>query len=181
MLSANSHIRVRAEQTRVEVVRWLAGRWVDVKREDGFDELEGWSLKELSHGEKLWFSITDPILMRMDLSEIGVSIDELFNHEIPEPTPDEPMAKRKIEQEKGDSRPLHLMMRGAGKGTIAKLKGVPANGKGVHASVIPVVSSDLEPIPKPSSILPPTQTEFSPGQNNLLTSAKIRTRYSWTL
>jgi len=57
MLSPTSHIRVQTEQTRVDVVKWLRRRWVSVKQAGGFDKLEGWSLKELSHGEELWFSI----------------------------------------------------------------------------------------------------------------------------
>lgn len=51
MLSATSHLRVQTEQARVDVVKWLRRRWVPVKQAGGFDKLEGWSLKELSHGE----------------------------------------------------------------------------------------------------------------------------------
>lgn len=50
MLSATSHLRVQTEQTRMDVVKWLRRRWVGVKQAGGFDKLEGWSLKELSHG-----------------------------------------------------------------------------------------------------------------------------------
>jgi len=53
MLSATSHLRVQTEQTRVDVVKWLRRRWVGVKQAGGFDKLEGWSLKELSHGKPL--------------------------------------------------------------------------------------------------------------------------------
>ena len=34
----------------MDVVKWLRRRWVGVKQAGGFDKLEGWSLKELSHG-----------------------------------------------------------------------------------------------------------------------------------
>ena len=51
MLSTTSHLRIQTEQARVEVVKWLRRRWVGVKQAGGFDKLEGWSLKELSHGE----------------------------------------------------------------------------------------------------------------------------------
>jgi len=53
MLSTTSHLRVQTEQARVDVVKWLRRRWVGVKQAGGFDKLEGWSLKELSHGEPL--------------------------------------------------------------------------------------------------------------------------------
>lgn len=62
MLSPTSHIKVQTEQTRVEVVKWLRRRWNSVKHAGGFDKLEGWSLKELSHGEKLCFLVTETIL-----------------------------------------------------------------------------------------------------------------------
>ena len=34
-------------------LKWLRRRWVGVKQVDGFDKLDGWLLKELSHGKKL--------------------------------------------------------------------------------------------------------------------------------
>lgn len=55
MLSATSHLRVQTEQTRMDVAKWLRRRWAGVKQAGGFDKLEGWSLKELSHGEQLRF------------------------------------------------------------------------------------------------------------------------------
>jgi hypothetical protein len=55
MLSSTSHIKIQTEQTRVDVVKWLRRRWVSVKQAGGFDKLEAWSLKELSHGEKRSF------------------------------------------------------------------------------------------------------------------------------
>jgi hypothetical protein len=50
MLSSTSHVRVQVEQTRMDVVRWLKRRWLGVKQECGFDSLEPWALKEISHG-----------------------------------------------------------------------------------------------------------------------------------
>lgn len=63
MFPAASHIVIQAEKTRLEVIRWLRGRWVDVKRAGGFDTIAGWSLKELSHGEQLGSLVAEIILM----------------------------------------------------------------------------------------------------------------------
>ncbi|EPQ52000.1 hypothetical protein GLOTRDRAFT_140479 [Gloeophyllum trabeum ATCC 11539] len=49
MLSSTSHVRVQVEETRVEVLKWLRKRWLGVRQEGGFDNLEGWALKEISH------------------------------------------------------------------------------------------------------------------------------------
>jgi hypothetical protein len=35
----------------MDVLKWLKKRWMGVKQEGGFDSLEGWALKEISHGE----------------------------------------------------------------------------------------------------------------------------------
>lgn len=51
MLSSTSHIRIQVDQARMDIVRWLRRRWVNVRQEGGFDQLEGWALKEISHGE----------------------------------------------------------------------------------------------------------------------------------
>ena len=50
LLSNISHIRVQVEQTRVEVLKFLKRRWAGVRQEGGFDNLEGWALKEISDG-----------------------------------------------------------------------------------------------------------------------------------
>lgn len=34
----------------MDVIRWLRKRWLGVKQEGGFDALDGWALKEISHG-----------------------------------------------------------------------------------------------------------------------------------
>lgn len=51
MLSPTSHIRVQVEQTRLDVLRWLKKRWMGVKQECGFDGLDSWAIKEISHGQ----------------------------------------------------------------------------------------------------------------------------------
>jgi hypothetical protein len=48
MLSSTSHIRVQVEQARMDILRWIGKRWVGVRQEGGFDELEGWAIKEIS-------------------------------------------------------------------------------------------------------------------------------------
>ncbi|EED85027.1 predicted protein [Postia placenta Mad-698-R] len=50
MLSSTSQVRVLVEQTRMDVLRWLRRRWMNVKQEGGFDNLEGWAVKEISGG-----------------------------------------------------------------------------------------------------------------------------------
>ncbi|THH00388.1 hypothetical protein EW145_g7088, partial [Phellinidium pouzarii] len=49
LLSSISHIRIQVEQARTDLIRWLRRRWVGVRQESGFDTLESWSLKEISH------------------------------------------------------------------------------------------------------------------------------------
>ncbi|KAF8992744.1 hypothetical protein BDQ17DRAFT_1432200 [Cyathus striatus] len=50
LLSATSHIRVQVEQTRLELLKWISKRWLQIRQERGFDvpHLEGWALKEIS-------------------------------------------------------------------------------------------------------------------------------------
>ncbi|KAJ3506493.1 hypothetical protein NLJ89_g6840 [Agrocybe chaxingu] len=47
-LSATSHIRVAVEEARVELLKWIAKRWLAIRQERGFDALEGWAIKEIS-------------------------------------------------------------------------------------------------------------------------------------
>ncbi|KAI0697014.1 hypothetical protein BC835DRAFT_801481 [Cytidiella melzeri] len=54
MLSSTSHVRVQVEQARTDVVRWLKRRWMGVKQECGFDNLDPWALKEISHVDDLF-------------------------------------------------------------------------------------------------------------------------------
>ncbi|KAI0067016.1 hypothetical protein BV25DRAFT_1270103 [Artomyces pyxidatus] len=48
-LSATSQIRVQVEEARVELLKWMRKRWIAVRQEGGFDGLDGWALKEISH------------------------------------------------------------------------------------------------------------------------------------
>ncbi|KAK0454113.1 uncharacterized protein EV420DRAFT_1765921 [Desarmillaria tabescens] len=48
MLPSTSHVRVQVEQTRLDVLSWLRKRWLGVRNEGGFEELEGWAIKEIS-------------------------------------------------------------------------------------------------------------------------------------
>ncbi|PPQ89789.1 hypothetical protein CVT25_008168 [Psilocybe cyanescens] len=48
MLPVTSHVHVQVEQARIELLKWIGKRWLDVRMERGFDCLEGWALKEIS-------------------------------------------------------------------------------------------------------------------------------------
>ncbi|KAL1734269.1 hypothetical protein EV714DRAFT_245112 [Schizophyllum commune] len=48
MLSHTSAIRQRVEHTRLDVLRFIRKRWLGIRQEGGFDDLEGWALKEIS-------------------------------------------------------------------------------------------------------------------------------------
>lgn len=50
MLSGTSHIRVQVEETRMDVLKWIGKRWLGIRQEGGFDDLDGWAIKEISHG-----------------------------------------------------------------------------------------------------------------------------------
>lgn len=51
MLPSTSHIRVQVEDTRIELLKWLKKKWVGVQQEGGFNDLEGWAVKEISGGK----------------------------------------------------------------------------------------------------------------------------------
>ncbi|KAF5340346.1 hypothetical protein D9611_007918 [Ephemerocybe angulata] len=48
MLSPTSSIRLAADETRMELLKWMCTRWIDVRQARGFNELDGWALKEIS-------------------------------------------------------------------------------------------------------------------------------------
>lgn len=50
MLSHTSGIRQQVEATRLDVAKWIHNHWMNVHAQGGFEELDGWALKELSHG-----------------------------------------------------------------------------------------------------------------------------------
>lgn len=67
LLSNTSHIRVQVEQTRIDLLRWMTRRWIQIRLEKGFDSMESWALKEISDGEKFWsftVSAADNISLR---------------------------------------------------------------------------------------------------------------------
>jgi len=51
MLSTTSHIRVQVEQTQTDIIKRIEKRWLNIRQEGGFDDLEGWAIKEISDGE----------------------------------------------------------------------------------------------------------------------------------
>lgn len=51
MLPPTSHIRVQVEDTRTDLLKWLKKKWVGVQQEGGFNDLEGWAVKEISGGK----------------------------------------------------------------------------------------------------------------------------------
>ncbi|CAL1699854.1 unnamed protein product [Somion occarium] len=53
LLSSTSHVRVQVEQARMDVVRWLRRRWINIRQEGGFEGLHGWALKELAQEMEL--------------------------------------------------------------------------------------------------------------------------------
>ncbi|TEB20540.1 hypothetical protein FA13DRAFT_1820091, partial [Coprinellus micaceus] len=71
LLSATSKVRKLVEDTRLEVLRWMKKRWYNVRSERGFDELEGWAVKEIS-------------------DYIEVSIDDLLSPPNPRSSPARP-------------------------------------------------------------------------------------------
>ena len=60
MLSSTSRIREQVETVRMEVLKWLRKRWVGVRQEGGFNDLEGWAIKEISGGTvfSIYLSVT---------------------------------------------------------------------------------------------------------------------------
>ena len=192
MLSATSHIRLQTEQTRVEVVKWLRRRWIGVMQAGGFDKLEGWSLKELSYGENLCFSIIKTILTRMNLPEIDVSISDLLNPEIPEYSPYKSTVTHRspvLEELDVDDSSMHSVRTGAGSGMIVPLQETLTESEGVRTSVTSVHSAAssslstaatpredplrLDPPPDqqltlaPLPVVSPTGSVLSTDQNHL--------------
>lgn len=62
MLPAISHIRVQVEETRLELLTWIAKRWLVVRQERGFDALEGWALKEISDRTSSFLNLSMQII-----------------------------------------------------------------------------------------------------------------------
>ncbi|KAG5731816.1 hypothetical protein E4T56_gene4262, partial [Termitomyces sp. T112] len=67
MLSPTSHVRVQVEQARVDLLKWIGKRWLGIRQEGGFDQLEGWALKEIS--DNLEVPLEDLINPRLSASQ----------------------------------------------------------------------------------------------------------------
>ncbi|PAV14711.1 hypothetical protein PNOK_0978900 [Pyrrhoderma noxium] len=48
LLSSTSQIRVQVEQTRLDILRMIRRRWVSIRQEGGFDNMETWVTAEIS-------------------------------------------------------------------------------------------------------------------------------------
>ena len=55
MLSPTSFIRKKVEDIRVELLKWMKKRWVSIRMEGGFENLDPWALQEIGHGKVLLF------------------------------------------------------------------------------------------------------------------------------
>ena len=44
------------EQTQADIVARIRKRWLNIRQEGGFDDLEGWAIKEISDGKRVNFS-----------------------------------------------------------------------------------------------------------------------------
>ena len=53
LLSSTSQIRVQVEQTRLDILRMICRRWVSIRQEGGFDNMETWVTAEISDGKGL--------------------------------------------------------------------------------------------------------------------------------
>lgn len=50
-LAPGSENRLLLERTRVEVVKHIRRRWMQIREKGGFEGLEAWALKEISDGQ----------------------------------------------------------------------------------------------------------------------------------
>ncbi|KAI0691364.1 hypothetical protein C8T65DRAFT_745488 [Cerioporus squamosus] len=48
LLSSTSHVRVQAEQARMDIVRYIRRRWLTIKQDDGFACMEPWAAREIA-------------------------------------------------------------------------------------------------------------------------------------
>lgn len=47
-------MRSLVEDTRVQIVGHIRRRWMQIREKSGFQDLEGWALKEIADGELLF-------------------------------------------------------------------------------------------------------------------------------
>ena len=57
LLSSTSQIRVQVEQTRLDILRMIRRRWVSIRQEGGFDNMETWVTAEISDGTSLSWTL----------------------------------------------------------------------------------------------------------------------------
>lgn len=50
LLSSTSPVRAQVEHTRLEILKWLRKRWLNVRQTNAFEPLDDWALKEISDG-----------------------------------------------------------------------------------------------------------------------------------
>lgn len=63
LLPSGGAIRTLVENTRVEIIKHLRKRWMQVREKTGFVGLETWALKEISDGACfLFFSFSRPFI-----------------------------------------------------------------------------------------------------------------------
>ena len=53
LLSSTSQICVQVKQTRLDILRMIRRRWVSIRQEGGFDNMETWVTAEISDGKGL--------------------------------------------------------------------------------------------------------------------------------
>ena len=53
LLSSTSQIRVQVGQTRLDILRMIRRRWVQIRQEGGFDNMKTWMTAEISDGTSL--------------------------------------------------------------------------------------------------------------------------------
>lgn len=63
----------------MDLLRWIGKRWISIRQEGGFDELEGWALKEISDSksEQTYFTTMAASNFIDDNVDIEVSLDDL--------------------------------------------------------------------------------------------------------
>lgn len=58
-LATGSWMRSLVEDTRVQIVGHIRRRWMQIREKSGFQDLEGWALKEIADGELLLVSSSE--------------------------------------------------------------------------------------------------------------------------
>ncbi|KAG5642183.1 hypothetical protein DXG03_003446 [Asterophora parasitica] len=147
MLSSTSHIRVQVEQARIDLLKWIGKRWLQIRQEGGFDELEGWALKEIS-------------------DHIEVPLEDLISPALPasqshhlKPPRQSTLLRAKENESHNDSISMHSSMR-----VSVHSRNLPAARRGRGT-------------PSPSSVVAPsssTGTSYKSMRMNASTSSLAR-------